>query len=144
MLLNKDTIHLTSLHRIMAIILLLKEGNLCMTVNLHQNRLVPKCPLNRSFIVYSNKFYTLIYIIVLQQRSTTQKALLGDMKLYIYCYSYQCVLCRFVFNVSGGGSELPMHYPQWKRISVDVPPVKNLLLSLQKLIDGMLNEHQVV
>lgn len=36
----------------------------------------------------------------------------------------------------GGGSELPMHYPQWKRISVDVPLVNTLLLSLQKLTDA--------
>jgi len=38
----------------------------------------------------------------------------------------------------GGGTEPPMHYPQWKLISVDVPPVPILLPSLQKLIDGLL------
>ncbi|XP_065898654.1 myotubularin-related protein 9-like [Dysidea avara] len=36
----------------------------------------------------------------------------------------------------GGGTEPPMHYPQWKLMSVDVPPVPSLLQSLQKLIDA--------
>jgi len=31
-----------------------------------------------------------------------------------------------------------MHYPQWKLMSVDVPPVTVLLQSLQKLTDGLL------
>ena len=53
----------------------------------------------------------------------------------------ECMLLMVynVCHVLGGGSELPMHYPQWKRISVDVPLVNTLLSSLQKLTDGMLD-----
>ena len=50
-----------------------------------------------------------------------------------------CIIRYNVYHVLGGGSELPMHYPQWKRISVDVPLVNTLLSSLLKLTDGMLD-----
>jgi hypothetical protein len=47
-------------------------------------------------------------------------------------------LCAVTFQSRGGGFEVEMYYPQWRRINKPIDRHQGLLDSLAKLVEGQL------
>jgi hypothetical protein len=54
-------------------------------------------------------------------------------------YDVSCItssLCAVIFQSRGGGFEIEMYYPQWRRINKPIDRHQVLLDSLAKLVEG--------